>query len=75
METLNAIWFPLHKEVPFAGYLAQWACLAVSLPIQKSVEQFFLGVYHQNNLWVVIIVLYFLLCNLVTATCMDQYPG
>jgi hypothetical protein len=52
----------LHKEVPYAGSLAEWACSAMSLPIQKPVNLFSLGVYHQNNLCIMIFVLY--LCTL-----------
>jgi hypothetical protein len=51
--------YHLLKEVPYAGCLAEWACLAMSLPIWKPVKLFSLGFCHQHNLCFVMFVFYF----------------
>jgi hypothetical protein len=51
--------YHLHKGMPFAGYLAQWAYLAMRLPKWQPAKLFSLSVCHQNSLWVVIFMLYF----------------
>jgi hypothetical protein len=55
-HTQGHLVYSLHKEVPFAGYLVQWACSALGLPKQQLSNLYSLMIRHQNNVWVVIFV-------------------
>jgi hypothetical protein len=63
-----------HKEVALSGCLAQWAYLAMRLPVQQPAKLSPLAVCHQGNLWVVIFVP-FILPNLVMSRLVHQHTG